>query len=486
MKHFLKTALLLVLLFTVQIAVQAQSPIVDYTFNTVQANNLVYKIMLQPDGKILVGGAFTNYGGTGRNNLVRLNSDGTIDTTFNPNGGGPANAVYDMALMPDGRMVIVGNFVNYNSTMCSFVVRINADGTVDNTFSVQANVINGAIRAVEIQSDEKVVIAGDFFTCFSHSQPHITRLKYDGDLDTSFHVGTGFNNPVYDLLLLPDQRILCGGQFVMYQGQPSLGIALLLPDAMQDTSFHTSTAFTNLGTAIVHSLSRQSDGKIIAGGAFCYHNAQQITGITRLNMDGTRDLSFTPPLYPYAIVKATAIQADNKILAGGEFTTSMYNVNITGTNKILRMHPNGTIDTSFHAGTAFQNANDFLNDLEVQPDTKILAGGNFTFFDSETMYHHLIRLYESVPLSIAEYDEQKINLYPNPSSGEFAIVNPFSGNSTIDIRIFNAQGQIVYSRNMNAVDQKTILLNPELPAGIYFIRLQNEEKVLEQKLIISN
>jgi uncharacterized delta-60 repeat protein len=206
---------------------KSQSAIVDYNFAATQANNQVYKMLLQPDGKILVGGAFTNYAGSGKNNFVRLNTDGTVDATFNTSGSGPTNAVYDIGLMPDGRIVICGNFVVYNSTPCSFVIRLNADGSVDNSFQAQANVINNAVWALEFQGDDNIVIAGDFFTCFSSSQPHITRLNYNGTLDTSFHVGTGFNNTVYDLLVLPDQRILCGGRFVFYKGQPALGICLL-------------------------------------------------------------------------------------------------------------------------------------------------------------------------------------------------------------------------------------------------------------------
>ena len=114
--------------------IQAQSTFVDYSFLAVPPSVIVYKVVEQPDGKILVGGAFTNYAGSGKKNLVRLNHDGTLDATFNIAGAGPDNMVRDLVLMSDGRIIVCGNFVSYNSTGCSFVIRLHSDGSVDNTF----------------------------------------------------------------------------------------------------------------------------------------------------------------------------------------------------------------------------------------------------------------------------------------------------------------------------------------------------------------
>ena len=87
-------------------ALHAQVPIIDYSFQAVPPTTLVNKVIVQPDGKILVGGGFDNYAGSGKNNLVRLNSDGTVDSTFNPGGSGPDFLVQDIDLMPDGRILI--------------------------------------------------------------------------------------------------------------------------------------------------------------------------------------------------------------------------------------------------------------------------------------------------------------------------------------------------------------------------------------------
>lgn len=485
MKQFLRYfSCALLLSFAVNL--RAQSPIVDYGFMPTLVSIQVNKVLVQPDGKILVGGSFTNYAGSGRDNLVRLNSDGTVDTTFcvyySPN-----NAVYDIGLMQDGRIVICGNFVQYGPTQCSFVVRLQPDGMLDNTFSVQPNTINNPINALEIQDDEKVVIGGDFFICYGHSQPHITRLEYGGAVDTSFHMGTGFNNPVRDLMLLPDQRIMCGGDFIMYQGQLSLGICLVNPDGSQDTSFHTTNAFNSNGTASIHALARQADGKILAGGYFCYYNSQSIPGaIARLNMDGTRDAGFTSPLYPYSMVNAIAIQADSQIVMGGYFAASHYNSPFTGLGpeKIARLNLNGSLDTSFHVGTAFQNGNDAVLTLAIQPDTKIVVGGYFTYFDGETAYHHIIRLYENAlsTTSIAEQNESTWSIYPNPAANAVTVDLSSLNNANVTIRVLNTMGEILHQEQTNASSHTLDLTG--YAAGVYFVQVQGNGVLHTQALVV--
>ncbi|MBK9286857.1 MAG: delta-60 repeat domain-containing protein [Flavobacteriales bacterium] len=103
----MKQALLLSSFLAFSTALHAQVPIIDYGFLVEDPSVLVNNVLVQPDGKILVGGVFFNYGGSGHDHLVRLHSDGTIDPTFNPGGVGPGNAVEDMVLMPDGRILML-------------------------------------------------------------------------------------------------------------------------------------------------------------------------------------------------------------------------------------------------------------------------------------------------------------------------------------------------------------------------------------------
>ena len=209
-------------------ALHAQVPIIDYSFQAVPPTTLVNKVIVQPDGKILVGGGFDNYAGSGKNNLVRLNSDGTVDSTFNPGGSGPDFLVQDIDLMPDGRILIAGNFGTYNGIQNYFVARLFPNGTLDPGFHVPPNSINNAVYAVALHRNNTVLAAGEFFICAGLSQPRITRFDSTGVVDTTFLVGAGFTNTVYDLLVLPDDRIVAGGSFYNYQNNPSGNIALLL------------------------------------------------------------------------------------------------------------------------------------------------------------------------------------------------------------------------------------------------------------------
>src|SRR5204862_3149330 len=117
-------------------------------------------MVLQPDGKILIGGIFSTFNGSARNRIARLNSNGTLDTGFNP-GTGTNNFVYTMALQPDGRIVIAGNFTNYNGTTRYRIARINSDGTLDTSFDGGTEA-NGDISAVRLQPDGRILMAGDF------------------------------------------------------------------------------------------------------------------------------------------------------------------------------------------------------------------------------------------------------------------------------------------------------------------------------------
>ena len=184
MKHLL----LAVLIGLCQLT-QAQVPSIDYSFQAVTPVGVVNKILVLPDGKILVGGAFYNYAGTQVSCLVRLHPDGTLDNTWNPGAFGLNGTINDMELMPDGKIMIGGTIISYNGVSCGNLVRLNPDGTRDASFMVPFGTINGAVLQLELHMDGKVLAAGEFQHCYGISQPHIARFNYDGSLDTTFNIG---------------------------------------------------------------------------------------------------------------------------------------------------------------------------------------------------------------------------------------------------------------------------------------------------------
>lgn len=193
-----------------------------YSGSGVDANGYVSALSLQSDGKILVGGSFTNLNGAARTNLGRLNADGSLDSGFNVNlvgfSGNPGVKV--IAPSPSGKMLIGGQQFIYSAGADSRtnLIRLNADGTFDSSFNAT---IGGSIRVIIVQPDEKILIAGRFVTVNGVSRNSVARLNPDGSLDTTFDVGTGVEpalSSVNAMIQLRDGKLLVGGNFTSFNG----------------------------------------------------------------------------------------------------------------------------------------------------------------------------------------------------------------------------------------------------------------------------
>lgn len=460
-----------------------QLPIIDYGFLAAPPSTMVNKVVVQPDGKILVGGAFTNYAGSGKQNLVRLNSDGTLDPTWNPGGAGPSHLVEDIDLMPDGRILIAGAFVSYNNSPISFVARLLPDGTRDASFNIPPNTMNNAVRAVALHKDNKVVAAGDFFTCYGHSQPYITRFNVDGSLDEDFDIGTGFNNSVYDLLVLPDQSILCAGRFSQYNGTVCGGVALLTSGGPYDPSMDNDPGLVG-GPARALTL---HDGKLLVAGEFNYHDAQPAHGIIRLNLDGTRDPSFNSPFYPYAKVHAMGILPDGRILVGGEYTSAMYSPNVGGPNRITMLHADGSRDDDFGLGQGALPTDPgntaFVRSIAIQDDGKMLVGGRFGFIDGESQYQQLVRLQQGTAGMVDQEPAGQWPVFVDHSTGELIIPHPFTASGSAELQIYNGTGQLVHQARLITSNGSPIRVQPRLSLGLHLISLQQNGQRAVTKLM---
>jgi uncharacterized delta-60 repeat protein len=378
----------------------------DNTFNPlpaggVGANSNVQDVILLPDGKVLIGGFFQNYNfdASASDGIARLNSDGTLDKTFNYGAGkGANNAVMAMALQPDGKILIGGDFTGYNGdeNAGDRVLRLNADGTLDTTFNYGAGKgASSTVLAVALQPDGKILIGGTFssYNGDTNASNCLTRLNSDGTLDTSFNYGSeGVNTLGLETVVLqPDGKILVGGFITSYNGDTSAGngIARINSDGTLDTSFNYGPTAGANGN--VYAVTVAPDGKIMIGGNFTSFNgdANASDNVARLNADGTLDTSFN---YGGAgtnggvagtngRVDRIIYQPDGKIIIGGDFIS--YNNDFFVNRAVLRLHPNGTADTTFRyqkgggAGIDGPGSSDVLA-LALQPDGKILIGGIFT------------------------------------------------------------------------------------------------------------
>jgi len=352
-------------------------------FSGTSSNVYVNTISIQSDEKIIVGGSFTSFNSISRKHIARLNSDGSLDATFNPGTGfsGSSNAcVNATAIQSDGKIIVGGYFTIYSYVAVDHILRINVDGSIDNSFNPGTGlggVMSPSAQSIVIQADGNIIVGG-YFTSFN-GLPHncILRLKPDGSLDTTFDPGTGATGPiggsngcVNSLSIQSDGKIIVGGDFGKFNGNIRSSLVRLENDGTLDVSLIQCTGFNNK----VNAVAVQSDGKILVGGNFTSYNGAIITRIARLHMDGELDTTFNPGLGFDYEVRTIAIQSNGKIIVGGAFTS--YNGSVA--SHIIRLNADGTIDTTFNQGTGF---NHFVNIIVVQSDEKILVGGIFTTFN---------------------------------------------------------------------------------------------------------
>lgn len=181
--------------------------------------NAVNAVAVQADGKILVGGDFNIFNDTQRNNLARLNTDGSLDTSFLNGVHGPSGEVYSLITQIDGKIIIGGRFTYVNLIERNKIVRLNSDGSLDTSFLNNSSGTNKVVWDVAVNLDGRVAIAGDFNIVNGVPRQKIVRLNPDGSLDKSFNISLSpLNASAYALLAEPDGNLLFGGYFNKVNG----------------------------------------------------------------------------------------------------------------------------------------------------------------------------------------------------------------------------------------------------------------------------
>lgn len=483
-KHLLITYILIIYGFTAY----AQPGTIDLTFNSanVGPNNLgkISTTSIQSDGKIIIGGSFISYNGTIiKNSIARLNTDGTLDTTFDTTIGfnfGNVTPPYvsTTAIQSNGKIIIGGSFDHYATTYSPRIARLNSNGTPDTTFNV-GDGANGAVKSISIQSDGKIIIAGDFTSYNGIARNRIARLNTNGTLDTSFNVGNGANNTVSTTVIQNNGKIVIGGKFSSYNGIAKWQIARLNTNGTLDTTFNT---FSNIGVPYgINSLAIQSDGKIIAVGNIPLYSTNTTTSsIVRFNIDGTLDNTFNNYLgvvQPFDIY-TTSIQSDGKIIIGGTFFT----INGISRNRIARMNTDGTLDTSFNPGTGLgTESNNYISTISIQSDGKIIIGGDFTAYNGIGR-KSIARINGDNTLSTNLFNKNTLVIYPNPSNGIYTLqTNEI--NDTKSISIYTLLGQKIYDAVISS-NETTIDISNQ-PKGVYLYKVLGEEgETKSGKLVI--
>jgi uncharacterized delta-60 repeat protein len=403
----------------------------DVTYDSLGLNNTVYALALQGNNQLLVGGDFTIADGVPRQRIARFNSNGTIDPGFSlPSSSYGANdSVRAIAVQSDGRILVGGFFTNFNNVVQNHIARLNSDGTLDSQFTIGSGADNAvyALAQTFVNGAGKILVAGAFANIGGSAYNSIARLNGDdsngaqpGSVDTSFNPGLGANATVYALAVQGDGKVVIGGDFTAVNGNTNFNhIARLNTDGSVDTNFLSGMTGAS---GSVHAIAIQLDGRILIGGYFTNVNGAPLNYIARLNTDGSVDANFNPGAGASDPVFSIALQADTRIVLGGEFTTCSG----VSRSRITRLNPDGTVDPTINFGTG---ANNFVAAVVVQedtifgyptnvPDEKIIIGGGFTEYNGQP-HAYLARIYGgsmsgvgAFEFSSSEYgvDEQGTNV----------------------------------------------------------------------------
>ncbi len=382
---------------------------VDTAFVGPQMDGSVYAVVAQADGKLVIGGVFTRVGGQARAGLARLQADGSFDASFAPTAN--YAGAYALDVQADGKILVGGGFAGA-------VARVNADGTADASFATSSP--NGAVNALVVQVDGKIVLGGSFTGLAGQARSAIARLNTDGTLDMGFSVGTGFNGPVYALRTASSSRLMVGGGFTTYNGSTANRIVRLSAGGAADSSFVSGNGFNST----VYALEVQSDGKILAGGAFGGYGVTQRLAVARLLSEGALDTTFVPLTFQYAVISIGYLN-DGSVLVGGGF--SSLGTSATQFN-IARLAANGASVVAAFAPGLFSPGK--INRVVPLAGGKIMVAGAFTHVNGMARAH-LARLNADGTLD-ASFNSGGVgpsaavnDVLPLPDGG-FAIVGAFA------------------------------------------------------------
>lgn len=428
------------------------------------ANAQVGNVVRQPDGKVLIVGAFSGYANAMAHRMARLLPNGEVDASFNA-GTGPNGEVHSCIRMPDGKWTIVGAFTEYNGVPRRQIARLHADGSLDLSFD--AGTAGGGATAVHIArvaalENGKLIVAGNFRNFADAPHQFMVRLHADGALDTDFRTMAGFNNPVSAMAVQPDGKIFIGGAFT-----PSGSVVIptrlarLNADGSLDPTFNTGTG----ANGIVQHAILQADGRILIAGAFNSINGTARQRIARLNGDGSLDTDFDPGAGPeQGEVRTMVQQPDGMVLIGGTFTAYAG----VARARIARLNTDGSLDMDFDPGEGARGA---VQAIALQPDGKLLIGGAFTSYDGIGR-NRIARLHggEGVGIGGVGGAVGTLALFPNPTSGPTTLRGDQSG--SMELRIQAIDGRILLRERRVVLAGQDVLADlSQLAAGVYIVGL---------------
>jgi uncharacterized delta-60 repeat protein len=347
-----------------------QSYLGDETFN-----GPVYSYRTDSQNRVVYVGQFTQALGVNRKYVARFNSNGTLDTSFDP-GIGPNGRVSDLVIQGDDKIVVAGNFNQFGGNPVGYIARLNSNGAVDSTFTAAADdrIFNfGLVNEVGPQ----FVVFGSFRNFNGMARPGLAYLDSSYNLLSLYSgwtIANTKNGYVYAITTQTDGKVLVGGDFTEVQGKYCHSLARLNPDGTLDNLFRAGV------DGSIRTIALQTDGKMLLGGYFGECNGYARTSLARLNAGTSLDLTFNP-----IVTKLDGSVSDLRrlvYLTGGQIMVAGHFRKINGTDRtqVARLNANGTLDEAFNSQITI-NLGASIRSNSVAPTTggKYVVSGYVTY-----------------------------------------------------------------------------------------------------------
>jgi len=281
------------------------------------SDGLCNALALQTNGQFLVGGSFSEIAGAARRHLARFHPNGELDVEFGP-ALAPDDSVWTLAVQDDGRILVGGYLSRLGDQAIHGLTRLLPGGEPDREFSAGAGTEAG-VAALAIQPDGRILVGGDFASFDNVARGGVVRLWPDGSVDETFDADLTGSFPRVNTIALPATGgVLMGGRFESVQGVSRYGIARLDESGRLDPLF----AAGGLGEPHheVSSIVVAQPDQIWVAGSFSRIANTDAQHVALLRAQGDVDPEFHPCGGVSGGVTRLAVQPDGQLLLVGDFS----------------------------------------------------------------------------------------------------------------------------------------------------------------------
>jgi uncharacterized delta-60 repeat protein len=503
-----------------------QNGMLDSSFNSTGIytfdfgfHDILNDVKVQSDQKIVVTGVSLNTQFAGELKVLRFLPNGDRDSAFANNGVFSivlTNETYgiESQVRSDGKIVVMGLASKVFGYLDMLLLRLNANGTLDSSFGTNGSVVadfsprDDYGQAMTLQADGKILVSGsitDTVTFFS--TPVVIRYNENGSIDSTFgtngiasYPAIEGDNELTSIIIQDDKKIVAAGHYSnVLGGFNDFDIFLMRLDTngVFDSSFGTGGVVKtslNGGVDDCFGLSQDKNGDLVVCGFTTLPNLTLDMVLLKYNLSGTLVPTFgTGGVVTFNnsdedVAYDIEIQSDNKIVLGGTSGISFLGPRPMA---LWRYQSNGTPDATF-GNNGFVNTSIFpyqqdINAIAIQADDRIVAAGktnNGTQLDLA-----VLRYYNDLTTSVNELNPaESLHLFPNPALASSTVIlksgDHFKANCQVEITDLSGKPIAVYTNLKSQNETLQIQLPSNIVSGFYFVSVSDAASKQVQKLIV--